>query len=86
METIIGYPKISEPGVLVQSKAAPESSADGVVNPSPLSNIRGGPLNDGDYQALVARWIDRDWADQQMLRRVISIDGAEILGTTHAQR
>jgi hypothetical protein len=45
-----------------------------------IRNLRGSPLSEQDYQALAVRWIDREGADRQMLRRVISIEGAEILG------
>jgi hypothetical protein len=46
-----------------------------------LPNIRGGPLTEADYASLEARWIKRDMADAAC-RRVISIEGAEIVGST----
>jgi predicted P-loop ATPase len=42
-------------------------------------NIPGGPLEDRDYASLESRWITRDVADGALLRRVISIDGMELL-------
>src|SRR5947208_286134 len=59
---------------------AEQASTKGRMNIPAISNIRGGPLAERDYQTLAQRWIDRQWADSQMLRRVISIDGGEILG------
>lgn len=43
-------------------------------------NLLGGPLTEDDYKSLEARWIDRESADRALLRRVHSIDGAEIVG------
>ena len=45
------------------------------MNIPAISNIRGGPLEERDYQTLAELWIDREWADSQMLTRVIPIDG-----------
>jgi hypothetical protein len=41
---------------------------------------RGEPLSEADYVALESSWITRDLADQAMLRRVSSAEGAEIVG------
>jgi uncharacterized protein (DUF927 family) len=43
-------------------------------------NLSGGPLSTADYARLEQRWICRDYADGAMLRRVTSIEGAEIVG------
>ena len=43
-------------------------------------NLRGEPLRDVDYSALESSWISREVADQAMLRRVSSVEGAEIVG------
>jgi hypothetical protein len=40
----------------------------------------GGLLTDADYAALERSWISRDLADQALLGRVISVDGAAIVG------
>ncbi len=40
----------------------------------------GGALTDADYEALRARWIDAATAKAQFLRRVHSLDGAQIVG------
>lgn len=45
-----------------------------------LPNLCGGPLDERDYAALEARWIDRATADDALLRRVDSLLGAEIAG------
>jgi len=42
--------------------------------------LRGGPLTRADYDALSARWIDRDTADRQFIRRVDCAAGAAIVG------
>jgi len=42
--------------------------------------LRGEPLRDADYAALEGSWIWRELADQAMLRRVSSTEGAEIVG------
>jgi hypothetical protein len=42
--------------------------------------LRGGPLTPADYAKLQARWIDRETADRNLLRRVDSREGAEIVG------
>jgi putative DNA primase/helicase len=44
----------------------------------------GGPLTAGDFEALAARWIDRQTAKQQFLRRVNAIDGSEAVGRNGA--
>src|SRR3984957_630665 len=41
---------------------------------------RGEPLTDADYDSLESSWITRELADQALLRRVSSAEGAEILG------
>jgi predicted P-loop ATPase len=43
-------------------------------------NLAGGPLLEDDYRGLEARWITREIADAAFLRRVVSIDGAELVG------
>jgi predicted P-loop ATPase len=43
-------------------------------------NLIGGPLTEADYAALAARWIPREQADAAFLRRVTSIDGAQLIG------
>jgi hypothetical protein len=43
-------------------------------------NLRGCRLSESDYNALAARWIDREAADRAMFRRVTSIEGGEIVG------
>ncbi len=40
----------------------------------------GGPLSEADYVRLQRSWIEPDLADQAMLRRVTSPDGASIIG------
>src|SRR5215468_6829760 len=42
--------------------------------------LRGEPLTRADYDSLAARWIDRDTADRQFIRRVGSAAGAVIVG------
>jgi P4 family phage/plasmid primase-like protien len=44
----------------------------------------GGPLTPDDYAALAARWIDRETAAQQLLRRVNAIDGSAAMGRNGA--
>jgi hypothetical protein len=43
-------------------------------------NLFGGPLNQQDYDNLARSWIDRECADQNLLRRVSSPEGAQIMG------
>jgi uncharacterized protein (DUF927 family) len=43
-------------------------------------NLFGGPLSSADYARLDQRWISRDFANAAMLRRVTSLEGAEIVG------
>jgi Domain of unknown function (DUF3854) len=50
------------------------------LNGSPLSPSWGGPLTDADYAKLERSWITRDLADQALLRRVSSPEGASIVG------
>ena len=45
-----------------------------------MTNLRGKPLTDSDYENLLQSWIDRESADKALLRRVNSIEGAEIVG------
>jgi hypothetical protein len=40
----------------------------------------GGPLTDSDYERLQASWITREFANQALLRRVSSAEGAQITG------
>jgi hypothetical protein len=40
----------------------------------------GGILSAADLEALAARWIDREAAGRQLLRRVNSLEGAEVVG------
>ena len=40
----------------------------------------GGPLSEDDYAGLDRSWITRDLADQALLRRVTSVEGAELVG------
>jgi hypothetical protein len=40
----------------------------------------GGPLTDPDYVALERCWISPEFANRALLRRVTSVDGAEIVG------
>jgi hypothetical protein len=42
--------------------------------------LPGTPLSESDYLALAASWIDRASADTALLRRVSSIEGAELIG------
>jgi hypothetical protein len=42
--------------------------------------LRGEPINRADYDALTKRWIDRDTAARQFVRRVDSGAGAAIVG------
>ena len=51
-----------------------------------MINPIGGPLTprDLDYEALAARWIDRQTAAAQFLRRVDSYDGAQVVGRNGA--
>jgi P4 family phage/plasmid primase-like protien len=44
----------------------------------------GGPLTAGDFEALAWRWIDRQTAKQQFLRRVNAIDGSAAIGRNGA--
>ncbi len=44
----------------------------------------GGPLAAADFEALAARWIDRQTAAQQLLRRVNAIDGSAAIGRNGA--
>jgi putative DNA primase/helicase len=43
-------------------------------------NAAGGPLTSNDLVALESRWIDRDTAKRQLLRRVDAIDGSALVG------
>ena len=45
-----------------------------------MTNIRGTPLRESDYESLLQSWIDRESAGKALLRRVTSIEGAEIVG------
>lgn len=45
-----------------------------------MIGLRGYSLEERDYRALAARWIDRTTADAALLRRVDTFEGAEILG------
>lgn len=45
-----------------------------------VPTLRSGPLTPADDVALEARWISRDFAAAAMIRRVTSIEGAEIVG------
>lgn len=45
-----------------------------------LPTTRGEPLRDADYAALERSWITRQLANQAILRRVSSAEGAEIVG------
>jgi hypothetical protein len=44
------------------------------------ANLRGDPLVPSDYEKLNSSWIDQRWADANLLRRVSSPEGAEIVG------
>jgi hypothetical protein len=55
-------------------------SAAGAVESIAPMKLRGEPLNDSDYAHLKERRIDRKMADQSLLKRVDSIEYAEILG------
>jgi len=41
--------------------------------------LEGKPLTAADLEALAARWIDKDTAKAQMLRRVASLDGKALI-------
>lgn len=43
-------------------------------------NVRGSALSDSDYQALEARWIDRQTASRALLTRIDQLEACEILG------
>ena len=43
-------------------------------------NLRGDPLIPSDYEHLDRSWIDRPWADTNLLRRASSPEGATIVG------
>jgi putative DNA primase/helicase len=43
-------------------------------------SLWGGVLSAADLEALAARWIDREAAERQLLRRVNSLEGAEVVG------
>jgi hypothetical protein len=45
-----------------------------------MTDLPGAPLRDADYESLVQSWIDREFADKALLRRVASIEGGEIVG------
>lgn len=45
-----------------------------------MIHLRGNPLTSRDLAALGKRWIDRATAQRQYLRRVNSLDGAEVIG------
>ena len=49
-----------------------------------MINPIGGPLTAADHEALAARWIDRQTAAAQFLRRVDSYDGAQVVGRNGA--
>jgi len=54
-----------------------------MTTPDSIYSVRpswGGPLGEADYASLERSWIPRGLADQAMLRRVTSIDGAQMLG------
>ncbi len=48
--------------------------------PPGSSFTRGEPLTDADYASFERSWIPRELADQALLRRVSSMEGAEIVG------
>jgi len=61
--------------------AAPASVKTPIEMIAPAhQNLAGGPLSIADYARLDQRWICRDYANGAMLRRVTSIEGAEIVG------
>jgi len=45
-----------------------------------MADLRGSALTDADYETLARSWIDRAHAEKAMLRRVTSIEGAELVG------
>ena len=47
---------------------------------SPPRPAWGGKLNEADYAALARSWIPRELADQALVRRVTSTEGAQIVG------
>jgi hypothetical protein len=63
---------VSAPRAAVQAPIEVVAPAD--------QNLSGGPLSPADYARLEQRWICRGYADGARLRRVTSIDGAEIVG------
>jgi predicted P-loop ATPase len=48
--------------------------------PEFISNLQGRPLRTGDYEKLERRWITRELADRALIRRVESLEGAELVG------
>jgi hypothetical protein len=48
--------------------------------PQLVHELPGKPLRDADYQKLESSWITPELADQALLRRVTSGDGAQIIG------
>jgi hypothetical protein len=52
----------------------------GAAPNGPLNQSWGGPLTDSDYAKLERSWITRELADQALLRRVTSPEGASIVG------
>src|SRR5579864_1954398 len=51
---------------------------------SDMVGLKGRPLTQSDFEALGARWIDEDTAKQQLLGRVLSTEGAELVGRNGA--
>jgi hypothetical protein len=50
------------------------------------NNLPGSPLTDPDFEKLAASGIDRQLAEQARLRRVFSLEGAEVMGDCQNKR
>ena len=47
-----------------------------------MVDLPGTPLTESDFEMLNRSWIDRAHAEKAMLRRVTSVEGAELVGQT----
>ena len=75
-----GSSRATRPVVDPVRAALPASKAPIEMVASAHQNLLGGLLSTADYARLEQRWICRDYADGARLRRVTSIEGAEIVG------
>jgi len=47
-----------------------------------MIEVRGSALTDADYERLGLSWIDRPSAEKALIRRVTTLEGAELVGQT----